>query len=179
MLPTAARGMQGGWQLPRLPVPTLQGGGMLRSQRHRGECLGQAPHSCCHGVKGTVVPQPAGRGARAQPGGRNHCKTCLPSLYVCSVKPEGSDNKIELKYRKMRRVSHSAPALLCPAAAAALCSGSCLFYTKFVLLGGILSSFSAHSSGRQWAGSHGKETAGCTWPGDCYQDRDIGISFLA
>lgn len=30
------------------------------------------------------------------------------------------------------------------------------------LLGAILSSFSAHSSGRQGAGSRGKESAGCT-----------------
>lgn len=34
------------------------------------------------------------------------------------------------------------------------------------LLVAILSSFSAHSSGRQRGGGRGKETVGCTWPGD-------------
>lgn len=55
----AARGVEGGLQLPTLPMLTLQGGGMLRSYRHGGECLGQAPHSCYHGVKGKIILRPA------------------------------------------------------------------------------------------------------------------------
>lgn len=42
------------------------------------------------------------------------------------------------------------------------------------LLGVILSSFAALSSGRQWADSRDKETAVCTRCGD----RERGISFL-
>lgn len=34
--------MEGGLQLPALLMPTLQGGGMLRSHRRGGECLAQA-----------------------------------------------------------------------------------------------------------------------------------------
>lgn len=51
-------GVEGGLQLPTLPIPTLQGGGMLLSHHHGGERLAQAPRSCCHGLKAKIILWP-------------------------------------------------------------------------------------------------------------------------
>lgn len=75
--------VEGGLQLPTLPIPTLQGRGMLRSHHHGGECLGQAPHSCCGGVKGKIILQPTavlgeehGLGQRGEIIARPACQAC-------------------------------------------------------------------------------------------------------
>lgn len=71
---------------------------MLRSHHRGGECLGQALLSRCHGVKGKLIQLLGWERSRDSARGGQITARPDTSLHVCLVKPEGSDNEIELKY---------------------------------------------------------------------------------
>lgn len=150
---------------------------MLRSHRHGGQCLGQALHSCCHGLKGKIILRPTAvlgeehglsQGEEIIAKRAYQACTCvwlnlrpvtikqslnnercgvLPTLLLhCSV--------LLLQLHFAQAPVYFMPNLCC-------CRAGSAWNHSFLFL-------SAHSSGKQRAGSHEIQDpqAGCTWPGD-------------